>query len=73
MFTCRIIRWIAALALAAANCMVSAQEFPTGPITLVAPFPAGSVTDTHPSTDESMPVQLESLLHDSRFRSNSHT
>ena len=40
------IRWIAAVALMTAHCVAFAQDFPTRPITLVAPFPAGSVTDS---------------------------
>ncbi|MBP8298063.1 MAG: tripartite tricarboxylate transporter substrate binding protein [Burkholderiales bacterium] len=46
MTTSRIIRWLAAVALTAAHVGAFAQDFPTRPVTLVAPFPAGSVTDS---------------------------
>lgn len=45
MRTPRIIRWIAAAALAAATCLAQAQDFPSRPLTLVAPYPPGSATD----------------------------
>ena len=41
----RIMSWLAAAALVAASSTVLAQDFPTRPITLVAPYPAGSATD----------------------------
>ena len=46
MTTSRIIRWLAAVALTAAYVGALAQDFPNRPVTLVAPFPAGSVTDS---------------------------
>ena len=46
MITSRIIRWLAAVALTAAHVGALAQDFPNRPVTLVAPFPAGSVTDS---------------------------
>ena len=41
----RTIAWLAAAALSLSTPSLWAQDFPVKPITLVAPFPAGSVTD----------------------------
>ncbi len=41
----RIIVWLAVASLCAAAPALRAQEFPARPITLVVPFPAGSITD----------------------------
>ena len=41
----RAITWLASAILATSTSSIWAQDFPTRPITLVAPFPAGSVTD----------------------------
>ncbi len=38
--------WLLAAVLATATTLAHAQDFPSKPITLVAPFPAGSVTDS---------------------------
>jgi tripartite-type tricarboxylate transporter receptor subunit TctC len=54
-----IVRWIAALALAAAHAGALAQDFPNRPITLVAPFPAGSVTD---SVSRSLAQAMQEIL-----------
>ena len=41
----RTVTWLAAAILATTTTLLWAQDFPSRPITLVAPFPAGSVTD----------------------------
>ena len=41
----RAFTWLASAILATSTSSIWAQDFPTRPITLVAPFPAGSVTD----------------------------
>ncbi len=41
-----LIRWTVASLLSASAALAHAQDFPTRPVTLVAPFPAGSVTDS---------------------------
>ena len=55
----RITGWMATLALMGAGCAAFAQDFPTRPITLVAPFPAGSVTD---SVSRSLAQAMQEIL-----------
>jgi tripartite-type tricarboxylate transporter receptor subunit TctC len=54
-----IIRVIAVVALAAAPFTSPAQDFPTRPITLVAPYPPGSATD---NVTRPLAVALQEIL-----------
>lgn len=54
-----IVRYLAAAALTAAHIGALAQDFPNRPITLVAPFPAGSVTD---SVSRSLAQAMQEIL-----------
>ena len=64
----RIIVWLTAALLCAAGIAVQAQDFPNRPITMVVPFPAGSITDgvTRPIAAALQEILGQSVLVDNR-------
>ena len=68
MRTNRLTAWLATAALALAAAAAGAQEFPSRPITLVAPFPPGTVTDnvTRPLAQALQEILGQTVIVDNR-------